>query len=65
MCIAKAINKDTLESFVTDRVRTNILTEENRTELVRMTNEEISQASSLYEEQLALSQPPPTMPVCR
>ena len=54
VCDAKSINKDTLESFVIDRVRANILTEENLTELVRMTNEEISQASSLYEEQLAV-----------
>ena len=54
VCDAKLVNKDRLEAFVIDRVKAHILTEENLTELVRLTNEEISQSKDEYEERLAI-----------
>ena len=40
-CDAPAINAKKLEAFVLDRIKQNILTEENLRELVDMTNEEM------------------------
>ena len=54
VCDARLINKDRLEAFVIDRVKANILTEENLAELVRLTNEEIGQAKNEYEDRLAV-----------
>ncbi len=53
VCDAKLINKDRLEAFIIDRVKANILTEENLTELVKLTNEEIGQAKDEYKAKLA------------
>ncbi|MGC8576287.1 MAG: recombinase family protein, partial [Caldisericum sp.] len=50
VCDARLINKDRLEAFVIERVKANILTEQNLAELVRLTNEEIGQAKNEYEE---------------
>ncbi len=47
VCNARLINKDRLETFVIERVKANILTEENLAELVRLTNEEIGQAKNM------------------
>ena len=54
VCDARFINKDRIEGFVIDRVKTNILTEENLAELVRLTNEEIAQAKGEYGERMAV-----------
>ena len=54
VCNAKLINKNRLETLVIDRVKANILTEENLTELVRLTNEEIGEAKDAYGERLAV-----------
>jgi len=47
------ISKGKLEGFVLDRIRENILTEDNLEQLVNLVNEELSRNSSLDEEQLA------------
>lgn len=52
VCDARLINKDRLETFVIERVKANILTEENLAELVKLTNEEIGQAKNEYEDRL-------------
>ena len=54
VCDAALVNKNRLEDFVIDRIKTNILTEENLTELVKLTNEEISQVKDEYEERQAV-----------
>ena len=41
VCSAAMINKEKLESFIIERLKTRILTERNLKELVRMVNEEI------------------------
>ena len=52
VCGARLINKDRLESFVIDRIKVNILTETNLTELVKLTNEEIRHSRGEAEEKL-------------
>jgi site-specific DNA recombinase len=52
VCDARLVNKDRLESFVIDRIKANILTEDNLTELVKLTNEEIRQSKGEAEEKL-------------
>ena len=54
ICDAGFINKDRLEAFVVDRVKANILTEENLEELVRLTNEDMREAKGAYAERLEL-----------
>jgi site-specific DNA recombinase len=54
LCQARFINKDRMEAFVIDRVKANILTEENLTELVELTNEEIAQAQNENGERMAV-----------
>ncbi len=41
-----------LEAFVIERLKQNLLTEENLAELVKLTNEEIKQGKSQYREKL-------------
>lgn len=53
VCDAGLISKNRVEAFVIDRLKANILTEENLKELVRLTNEEIGQAKDEYQERLA------------
>ena len=53
VCNARLINKAKIEGFVIDRIKANLLTEDNLRELVKLTNEEISQAKEQYEERLA------------
>ena len=50
VCDAGIINKDKLESFVIDRIKANMLTRKNLTELMRLTNAEIDQAKDEYQE---------------
>ena len=52
VCDARLVNKDRLESFVIDRIKANILTENNLTELVKLTNEEIRHSRGEAEEKL-------------
>jgi site-specific DNA recombinase len=54
VCDARLIKKERIEGFVIDRIKANLLTEENLRELVTLTNEEISQAKGQYEERLAV-----------
>jgi site-specific DNA recombinase len=53
VCPAKLVNKDRLETLVIDRVKANILTEENLTSLVKLTNEEIRQSKDKNREKLS------------
>ena len=52
VCDAKLVNKDKLESFVIGRIKANILTENNLTELVKLTNAEINQSKGDAKEKL-------------
>ena len=52
VCDAQMISKGKLEGFVLDRIKENILTEDNLKQLVDLVNEELRKNSSLYEEQL-------------
>ena len=52
ICDAPMISKGKLEGFVLERIKENILTEENLKQLVNLVNEELCRNSSLYEEQL-------------
>src|SRR5262245_47508106 len=54
VCNAKLIKKERIEAFVIDRIKANLLTEDNLRELVKLTNEEIGQAKEQYEERVAL-----------
>jgi site-specific DNA recombinase len=54
VCNARLIKKERIEGFVIDRMKANLLTEDNLRELVKLTNEEISQAKEQYEERLAV-----------
>jgi site-specific DNA recombinase len=54
ICNARLIKKERIEAFVIDRIKANLLTEDNLRELVKLTNEEISQAKEQYEEKLAV-----------
>ena len=54
VCPAKLVNKDRLEKLVIDRVKANILTEENLTSLVKLTNEEIRQTKDENREKLSV-----------
>jgi len=47
------LNRDRLDAYVIERLKTRILTEENLTELVRLTNEEIGRERGEYEERVA------------
>ncbi|NIM22434.1 MAG: hypothetical protein GTN64_08485 [Candidatus Latescibacteria bacterium] len=51
-CDSKSVAKDMLEAFVIERLKQNLLTEENLAELVKLTNEEIKQGKSQYREKL-------------
>ena len=53
LCDAKMLNRDRLDAYVIERLKTRILTEENLTELVRLTNEEIGRERGEYEERVA------------
>ena len=53
VCDAPMISKGKLESFVLDRIKGNILTEDNLKQLVNLVNEELTRNSGLYEVQLA------------
>ena len=53
VCNCRLIGKDKLEDFVLERIRENILTDENIRQLVRLVNEELVKNSGLYEEQLS------------
>jgi site-specific DNA recombinase len=52
VCSAKPLNKTTIEDFVIDRVRENILTDKNLAELIRLTNAEIGSSKKRYADEL-------------
>jgi site-specific DNA recombinase len=52
VCNARLINKGRIEGFVIDRIKANVLTEDNLRELAKLTIEEIGQAKEQYEERL-------------
>ena len=52
ICQTPLLPKRKIEAYVIDRIRQCILTEENLEELVRLTNEELSQSSSAERERL-------------
>ena len=51
-CNARSANARKLETFVIDRIKENILTEENLRDLVKLTNEQLSFAGRWSEKQL-------------
>ena len=53
VCSAKLVNRDRLERFVIERIKANILSEENLAELAEMVNDELEQSKGEYEERLA------------
>lgn len=56
VCHTPLLPKDKIEGFVIDRIKQYILTDENVGELVRLTNEELSQTCDEEEERLELLQ---------
>jgi site-specific DNA recombinase len=52
-CDCRLVGKDKLESFVLERIRENILTDENIAQLVEFVNDEVRKDNGLFEEQLA------------
>ena len=46
------VNKDKIESFVLQKVRENILTDDNIRQLVRLVNEEIKASTGMFAQQL-------------
>ncbi len=53
VCVAPSMNAKTLEGFVIDRIKENILTEENLRELVEITNEELKENRRQAQSELA------------
>ena len=51
---ARLIMQEKIESFVIERIKADLLTEDNLRELVKLTNEEISQAKEEYEDRLGV-----------
>jgi site-specific DNA recombinase len=54
VCDARLIKKERIEGFVIERIKAHLLTEDNLQELVKLTNEEMSQAKEQHEERLAV-----------
>lgn len=52
-CDCKLVSKDKIEGFVLEKIRENILTDENIRQLVRLVNDEIKASSGLFTQQLA------------
>ncbi len=52
-CDGARVSKGTLEAFLLDRIRANILTDDNLAQLVTMVNEELSDNSGVYEDRVA------------
>ena len=52
VCNSRLISKDRLESFVLERIRENILTDENIEQLVQLVNDELIEDAGLYEQQI-------------
>jgi site-specific DNA recombinase len=54
LCKTPLLPKDRIESFVVDRIKRYILTEENLEELVKLTNEELAQTSEEEKDRIEL-----------
>jgi DNA invertase Pin-like site-specific DNA recombinase len=52
-CGARSVSKDKLESFVLERIRQSILTDDNLKQLVHLVNEELAKNGDLCERQLS------------
>ncbi len=52
VCNCRLVGKDKLENFVLERIRENILTDENIKQLVQLVNDELVKNSGFFEEQL-------------
>jgi site-specific DNA recombinase len=52
VCNSRLIGKDRLESFVLERIRENILTDDNVRQLVQLVNDELVENTGLYERQI-------------
>jgi site-specific DNA recombinase len=52
ICDAGLVSKGKLESFIIDRVKVNILTDDNLEKLVRLTNDELARSTDYFREQL-------------
>ncbi len=53
VCNCRLVGKDKLENFVLERIRDNILTDENIKQLVQLVNEELVKNSGYFEEQIS------------
>ena len=51
-CSCRLVSKDKIENFVLERVKENILTDENIGQLVDLVNDEVCKDKELYEEQI-------------
>ena len=56
ICDAKMINKGQLEDFVITRIKDNLLTDENLTKLVELTNQEINQVQIERKKRLGVAE---------
>ena len=54
VCSSPILSKNKIEGFVIDRIKGYVLTEDNLQELVRLTNEELAQASDERKERVEL-----------
>jgi hypothetical protein len=54
ICNAKLLNKNRLETFIINRIKANILTKKNLEELVKLTNKELFQNKTEYNNKLNL-----------
>jgi DNA invertase Pin-like site-specific DNA recombinase len=54
ICPSPILRKERVEGFVVERIKGSVLTEENLTELVRLTNEELAQTCAEEKENLKL-----------
>ena len=52
LCDAKMVRREKIESFIIERLKSHLLTEKNILELVKLTNEEISNSEENNQEQL-------------
>ena len=52
ICDAGLVTKKKLESFIIDRIKANILTEENLETLVRMTNDQLARSADEFRDRL-------------
>ena len=52
ICSAKMVNRAKIEKFLVEKIKDNILTEQNLTQLVKLTNAELRKSKRHYDEEL-------------